>query len=78
MLQLMNSFWENNGLTNLTKQPTCYKNLSKPTCIGLILPDVPRSFQIICEIETRLSNFHMMTLTVMREGFKRFQRTVEI
>lgn len=78
MLQLMNSFWENNGLTNLIKQPTCYKHPNKPTCIGLILTYVPRSFQIICETETRLSDFHMMTLTVMRKGFKRFQPTVEI
>ena len=60
----MKSFCEIYGLKNLIKQPTCYKNPDKPTCIDLILTNVPRSFQSTCVVETGLSDFHLMTLTV--------------
>ena len=66
----MKTFRENFSLQNLIKQPTCYK---RPTCIDLILTNVPRSFQSTCVIETGLSDFHLMTLTVMKKSFKKFQ-----
>ena len=69
----MKTFSENYSLQNLIKQPTCYKNPSRPTCIDLILTNVPRSFQSTCVIEKGLSNFHLMTLTVMKKSFKKFQ-----
>ena len=40
----MKTFCENYSLQNLKKQPKCYKNLSRPTCIDLILTNVARSF----------------------------------
>ena len=69
----MKSFCENYGLKNLIRQPTCYKNPSNPACIDLILTNVPRSFQSACVVETGLSDFHLMTLTVMRKGFQKYQ-----
>ena len=69
----MKSFCENYGLKNLIKQSTCYKSPSNPTCIDVLLTNVPRSFPGTCVIETGLSDFHMITLTVMRKGFKKFQ-----
>ena len=69
----MKTFCENYSLQNLIKQPTCYKNPSRPTCIDLILTNVPRSFQSSCVMETGLSDFHLMTLTVMKKSFKKFQ-----
>ena len=69
----MKTFCENYNLQNLIKQPTCYKNPSRPTSIDLILTNVPRSFQSTCVIETGLSDFHLMTLTVMKKYFKKFQ-----
>ena len=69
----MKTFCGNYSLQNLIKQPTCYKNPSRPTCIYLILTNVPRSFQSTCVIETGLSDFYLMTLTVMRNSFKKFQ-----
>ena len=44
----MKSFRENYNLKSLTKQPTCIKNPNKPTCIDLILTNVPRMFQSPC------------------------------
>ena len=61
---------ETYNLTNLIKQPTCYKNPDNPACIDLILTNVPRTFQSSCVIETRLSGFNLMTLTIMRKRFK--------
>ena len=58
---------ETYNLTNLIKQPTCYKNPDNPTCIDLILTNDPRTFQSTCVIETGLSDFHLMTLTIMRK-----------
>ena len=68
----MKTFCENYNLQNLIKQPTCYKNPSRPTSIDLILTNVPRSFQSTCVIETGLSDFHLMTLTVMKKSYKHF------
>ena len=67
----MQSFCESYNLKSLIKQPTCYKNPDKPTCIDLILTNVPRMFQSTFVIETGLSDFHLMTVTVMRKTFKK-------
>ena len=67
----MISFCETYNLTNLIKQPTCYKNPDNPTCIHLILTNFPRTFQSICVIETGLPDFHSTTLTIMRKTFKK-------
>ena len=63
-------FRENFNLKSLIRQPKCYKNPDDPTCIDFILTKVPRSFQITCNLETGLSDFHLITLTVTRKRFK--------
>ena len=50
------------SLHSLIKQPTYLKNPENPSCIDLILTNKPRSFQTKCVIETRLSDFHRMTI----------------
>ena len=52
------------------RQSTCYKSLSNPTCIGLILTNAPQQFQSTCVLETGLSDFHLMTVTIVRKIFK--------
>ena len=64
------SICENYGLNNLIRQPAFYKNPCNPVCIDLILTNVPRSFQSTCVVETGLSDFHLMTLTVMRKSLR--------
>ena len=51
---------------NLIKEPTCFKNPVNPTCIDLMLTNSYRSFQNSCAIETGLSDFHRMIVTVMK------------
>ena len=53
-------------LKNLVKGTTIYKNPEKPSCIDLILTKRPRSFHECHITETRISEFHKMTVTVMK------------
>ena len=53
-------------LKSLTKEPTCYKNPSKSSCIDHILTNKPRRIQRSCVIETGLSDFRKMTVTVIK------------
>ena len=70
--QRMQSFCDNYPLKSLIRQAT-YKNFEKKTqpYIDLILTNMSRSFQSAYVIETGLSNFHLMTLTVMRKKFRK-------
>ena len=72
----MESYCENYDLKSLIKQPTRYKNPNKPTSIDLILTNVPRIFQYTCVLETGLSDFHLMTVTVMKKTFEKMHPRV--
>ena len=67
----MQTFCEVYNFKSLIKQPTCYKNPIKPSCIDLMLANFPCMFQSTCVIETGLSDFHLMTVTVLRKTFKK-------
>ena len=67
----MKSFCESYNLTNLIKQPTCFKNLEKTSSIDLIWTNRPKSFQTTCVIETGLSDFHRMTASVIKMHFRK-------
>ena len=68
--QHMKAFCDNYNLTSLLKQPTYYKNPNNPRCINLILYNTPRSFQSTSVIERGLSDYYLMTLTVMKKSFR--------
>ena len=40
----MNTFFGSYELNSLVKEPTCYKNTERPSCIDLILTNSPFSF----------------------------------
>ena len=67
----MKNFCNSYSLKSLIKQPTCYKNPENPSCIDLILTNKPRSFQSTCVIETGLSDFHRMTVSVLKMDFRK-------
>ena len=56
-------------LKNLVREPTCFKNPDNPSCIDLFLTNCSRSFQDTQVIETGLSDFHKMNLTVLKMFF---------
>ena len=54
------------NLKDLINQPTCFKNLENQTCIDHILTNHPKSFHSSSFFETGLSEFHKLTLTVLK------------
>ena len=59
------------GCSNIVKENTCYKNPENPSCVDLIITNRPRSFQGTKTIETGLSDFHKMSLTIMKVFYKK-------
>ena len=55
----------------MINKPTCYKNPDRPSNIDLILINCPHSFQNFRVIETGLSDFHKMVLTVMKTTYRK-------
>ena len=60
-------------LKNLIKVPTSFKNPDNPKTIDLMLTKSVRSFQNSCALETGLSEFHKMTVTVLKSYLKKKQ-----
>ena len=61
------------NLKNLVNMPTCFKNPSNPSYIDIMLTNHSRSFQNSLEIDTGLSDFHRMTVTVMKAYFPKLR-----
>ena len=59
------------NLKSLIKDPTCYKNLLNPSTIDHILTNHPKSFCHSSTIETGLSDFYKLTVTVLKAYFKK-------
>ena len=67
----MKSFCDVYHLKNLVNIPTCYKNSLKPSCIDSALTNCSRSVKDIQVIETGLSDFHKMNITILKMFFSR-------
>ena len=61
----MKNFCQIYGYKNIVKDKTCFKSPIIPTCIDLMITNRPKSFQESEVIETGLSDFPKMNLTVM-------------
>ena len=56
----------------LVKEATCFKCINSPSCIDLmILTNKSLCFQKTTVVETGLSDFHRLTLTVMKSTFQK-------
>ena len=58
-------------LHNLIKDPTCFQNPDKPSCIDLLLTNFPKSFLKSQTLETGLSDLHKLTLIVRKISYKK-------
>ena len=67
----MRNFCNSYSLNSLIKQTTCIKNLENPSCTDLILTNKLQSFQSTCAIETGLSDFHRMIISVLKTHFRK-------
>ena len=70
----MKNFCQIYGCKNIVKDTTCLKNHINPTYVDLIITNRPKSFQESEIIETGLSDFHKMSLTVMRLFYNKQNR----
>ena len=61
----MKNFCQIYGCKNILKDKTYFKNPINLTCTDLIITNIPKSFQEPEVIETGLSDFHKMSLTVL-------------
>ena len=55
----------------LNTDTTCYKNIDNPSCIDLLLVNSAKSFECTSTIETSLSDFHKLVVTVLYEKHER-------
>ena len=62
----MKDFCEIYNLENLIKKPTCYKNPKNPSSIDVMLTNKKGNFQNSMTIESGLSDFHKMTITMYK------------
>ena len=67
----MDEFCSLYSIKSLIKTPTCFKSETNPSCIDLILTNRLNCFQNSSTIETGLSDFHHLVLTVLKTTFKR-------
>ena len=71
----LKNFLDLYSLKNLVKEPTCYKS-NTPKCIDLVLTNRNRSVQKTTTVETGLSDFHKMVVTVLKTTFPKQGPTV--
>ena len=57
--------------SDFIKKYTCFKNPQNPSCIDLIITNKPRNFKGSMTIETGLSDFHKLSLTVMKVFYEK-------
>ena len=69
--EAMDDFCELYDLKSLIKTPTCFKSKENPSCIDLILTNRPHNFQNSTALETGLSDFHLLTVTVLKTTFRK-------
>ena len=62
----MNIFGNTYYFKCLVKEPTCFKNINNPSCVDLIFTNKSLFFQHTKVIETGLSDFHRLTVTMMK------------
>ena len=67
----MDNFLLNFDLASLVKDPTCFKNLSNPSCIDLFLTNWKGYFKNTIVTESSISDFHKMIITIMKSKMLR-------
>ena len=64
-------FLDQYNAKNLVKENTCFKSLNNPSCVDLLITNSYRSFQNTIAISTGLSDFHKMSLTILKTKFEK-------
>ena len=64
-------FLERYDAKNIQNEKTCYKNMENPSCIDLFITNSPKIFQNATALLNGLSDFHKMSITVLKTKFKK-------
>ena len=67
----MTGFLSDHTLINLVKDPTCFKSVTNPSCIDLILTNQKHSFKHTQALETAISDFHKLIITILKTCLKK-------
>ena len=67
----LNKFFQTYNLESIVNKPTCFKNAKNPSCIDLMLTNKQERFLKAKTVETGLSDFHKMVLSVFKTSFKK-------
>ena len=67
----LNEFCRTYNLESIANKPTCLKNLKNPLCIDLMLTNKQERFLKAKTVETGLSGFHKMVISVSKTNFKK-------
>ena len=62
----LENFCQLYGFSNLVNEPTCFKSLENPSCTDVFLTNRPKCFLSTTTIETGISDFHKMVITVQK------------
>ena len=67
----LNEFCQTYNLESIVNKPTCFKNPKNPSCIDLMLTNKQERFLRTKTVETGLSDFHKMVVSVFKTSFKK-------
>ena len=67
----MRDFCHAYNCQSIIKDKTCFKNPHKSLCVELFITNRPKIFKISKVIETGSSDFHKMSLAVMKVSYKK-------
>ena len=67
----LNEFCQTYNLEGIVSQPTCFKNPKNTSCINLILTNKQERYLKTKTVETGLSDFHKMVISVIKTRFKK-------
>ena len=67
----LHEFLERYDAKNIQNEKTCFKNMENPSCIDLFLTNSPKSFQNTTALLNGLSDFHKMSITVLKIKFEK-------
>ena len=72
----LNEFCQTYNLESIVNKSRCFKNPKYPSCNDLMLTNKQERFLKAKTVETGLSNFHKMVVSVSKTSFKNKQRKI--
>ena len=67
----MHDFCNVYNLESLSNTPTCFKNPENPSCIDLLLTNSKKFFDETAVLESGLSDFHKLVVSILKSYFKK-------